>query len=348
MEVYIDKNFIKNYWAVDANDAIITSFCDDFLKHANRYTLITNYSSEEEIDEDAEACLFFDDIIMQQKPADVIFQQDLLEEDCLSACLNNGGCKILFIECDEEKVKELESNYGYRVITSSTLKTKWSEYINYSDIEKTIVLPVDETDDEIFNSWSDLKFISGFPNNSIVIADKYILSDKSQGKLKDNLFPLLEQLIPSAYKGELSIAILSEHILSHEKCSDKERAIKIHSLLNRHFAKYKHLKIKFSILKFDKYFNSGKQPKIHDRHIYTNYFTVKCGIGFDLFNKTERKIEDSEVSIRFNFQPRQMKTLPVKLNGLKVYVNNMKNMDKMDAFKMYPENFDKFHCPLLN
>ncbi|MCU4177320.1 hypothetical protein [Carboxylicivirga sp. N1Y90] len=348
MEVYIDKNFINNYWAIDSSDAVITSFCDDFLKHANRYTLITNYASEEEMYESEEAELFIDDIVQQQNAADMVYLQNLLDEDCLSSCLNNGGCKLLFIECDEQNAIDLERKYGYRVITSATLKTKWSEYIKYNDVEKTIVLPADESDDEIFNNWSDLKFISTFPTNSIVIADKYILSDKSQGRLKDNLIPMLEQLIPVDYQGELSIAILSESILSQENCSPKERAIKTHSVLNRHFAKYKHLKIKFTILKFDKYFNSGKQPKIHDRHIYTNYYTIKCGIGFDLFNKNERKVEDSEVSIRFNFQPRQMKTLPVKLNGLKVYVNNMKKMDKMDVFKMYPENFDKFHCHLLN
>ncbi|GAF04637.1 hypothetical protein [Saccharicrinis fermentans] len=200
MEVYIDKNFIKNYWAVDADDAIISSFCDDFLKHANRYTLITNYASEEEIDEDAEGQLFIYDIVQEQNPADIVYLQNLLDEDCLSSCLNNGGCKLLFIECDEQRAMDLEHKYGYRVITSATLRTKWSEYIKYNDVEKTIVLPVDEADDEIFNSWSDLKFIGAFPTNSIVIADKYILSDKSQGRLKDNLLPMLEQLIPIDYQ----------------------------------------------------------------------------------------------------------------------------------------------------
>jgi hypothetical protein len=43
-----------------------------------------------------------------------------------------------------------------------------------------------------------------------------------------------------------------------------------------------------------------------------------------------------------------MKTLPEKLKGLKVYVSNMKDKDKMDAFKMYPEDMNKFHCPILN
>lgn len=348
MEVYIDKNFVTNYWTIDSDDDIIDSFCNDFLKYSNRYTLITNYTSFDEIELSDEASLFFDELILRQNPAEIVYVDNLLEEDCLTSCLTSGNLKILFLECANERATHLETTFGYQVINTENLKNKWSKFIHFNDIEKTMVLEVDSSDVEVFNGWEDLKFISEFPNNSIVIVDRYILSDKSNGRIKENLIPMLEQIIPATFGGELHVSILSESILPNVGAAEVEKAKQIHGQLNSHFARYKSLKIKFTILKIDKAFYSKNQPNIHDRHIYTNYFTIKSGIGFDLFSNGKRKLEDSELSIRFNYHPRQMKTLPAKLEGLKTYINNMKKTEKLNAFKIFPIDFRKFNCALLN
>lgn len=350
MEVYIDKEFVFNYWDVDSkNDPTFKSFRDDFLKFSDRYTLITNFLDFNEIEASDEASLFFLDVLNDSKVSDIVFFPELLDDENLNACINNGGCKLFFIEFKDSKCLELENKNGYEFISSNELKIKWESNLDFYNVERTIALPINHSDSEIFNTWKDLSFMSNFPTNSIVISDKYILSDKSQGKLKYNIIPLLEQLIPKNYTGDLSIVLISEKLLENERVrSEKERAIKIHQLLKTEFAKFTHLKIKFSIVKFDKYFNSGEQPKIHDRHIYTNYFTIKCGSGFDLFDKDKRKIEDSEVQIRFNFHPMSMKTLPAKLDGLKKYFVNLETKEKLGAFKMWPENFEKFNCPILS
>jgi hypothetical protein len=340
MEVYIDKNFVLNYWAVSKHESSYIHFENEFLKHPNLYTIITNFSSYDEVLESEEAALFFNDIVQESRVAEFVYLPELTDSECLESCLNNGGFKMFLMEFETAKCQQLEEQYGYRFISSTQIEDKWSKFERNKIIEKTLALPVDDKDEDVFNSWDDLKGLSTFPNNSIVISDKYILSDKSHSHLKDNILPLLEAIIPQYYKGILSVTILSEEILSQKKGQSlKDNAVAVHQLLNRIFAKHKQLKIKFSIVGFDKYFISGDQPNIHDRHIYTNYFTIKSGIGFNLFNNDNRKVEDSEVTITFNFQRFSMKTIPVKINGLKAYLNKMKKSDKLGCFKYYPENF---------
>lgn len=340
MEVYIDKDFVSNYWAVSKNEAPFRNFENEFLKHPNLYTIITNYNSFEEIMEQEEASLFFNDIIQESKVADFVFLPELTESDCLESCLNNGGFKLFLMELDSDACIKLENQYGYRFIPSHQVEEKWSQFEKDKSTKKTIALPVDEDDDDTFNTWNDLKFISQYPNNSIIVSDKYILSDKSHSQLKENIIPLLDALLPKSLTNTLSITILSEEILSQKKGQSlRDNAIEVHRILNRTFAKYKDLKIKFSIVGYDKVYNTSNQPKIHDRHIYTNYFTIKSGIGFNLFHQGNRKIEDSEIDIEFNFQRFNMKTIPVKVEGLKRYLKKMKETDKIGGFKCYPESF---------
>ncbi|MBI9061962.1 MAG: hypothetical protein JEZ14_08225 [Marinilabiliaceae bacterium] len=335
MEVYIDKNFVLNYWAVSKNEAPFLNFENEFLKHPNLYTIITNFESLEEILESEEASLFFNDIIQETKVADIVYLPQLNDKECLESCLQNGGFKMFLMEYDNTSTQYFEDQYGFQFLSTQQIQDKWSKFEGLKSIEKTIALPTDCSDNDIFNSWKDLNFISQFPNNSIVI------SDKSHSQLKQNLLPLIEELIPNSYQGILYISILSEELLSQKKAlSMNQRAVEVHQLLNRTFARYKDMKIKFSVIGFDKYFNSGDQPTIHDRHIYTNYFTIKSGIGFNLFNNGNRKVEDSEVVIAFNFQRFNMKTIPAKINGLKSYLKKMRKSDKLDVFKYYPVNFE--------
>ena len=64
---------------------------------------------------------------------------------------------------------------------------------------------------------------------------------------------------------------------------------------------------------------------------------MQSGVGYDLFSKGKRKIKDSEVTINFNFQRFPMKTLPVKIEGLKKYLEKMKKTATLERFKCYPK-----------
>jgi len=345
MEVYLDKNFVRNYWGVSVDKSILNAFENNFLKQLKKCTVICNYENLEEIQSSEDDSVLFD-LILESGHPDIVFLPDLTSDENLISCMSNGDTKLFFVEIDEEKITELEKEYGYRIITTNTLEKKWHGFIQFEQVEKSVAEPVEESDDDIFNKWEDLSFIKLFPTNSIVFVDKYILSDKKNSRLKNNLIPLLHNLIPETYTGELSIVILSEMFLSDDKkLIDQAKAQRIHQILNRKFAKYKNVKLKFTIVSHNKSFYAGNQPVIHDRYIYTNYFTLTSGSGFDLFNDNgDRKIINSNVVIDFNFRKHRLKTLPAILEGLRHYFQKIRTIQTVQ-FKSYPEKFD---CALLD
>lgn len=343
MEVFVDKEFAEKYWEISIKDSIKENFEKEFLRHSNYFTVITNYSDFEEIKKSEEATYFFE-ILLEYQVADIVFQPYLLDRECITDCLANGDFKILFINSNQIEKKELEERYGYKIIQSSDLEEDWNRFITNGSIRKSLSLPVDFLDEDSFNGWKDLSFIGNTPLNSVVIVDKYILADKSAGRITDNLIPLLEQLIPEDYIGELSIVILSEEILTNQNASLKEKAKKVHNLLNSRFSKYKSISFKFSIVKYNKAIYSHDIIPIHERFIYTNYYTIHCGKGYGLFNGKNRINSDADITVSFNFQRFQMKTIPSKINSIKKYLKKMETVETLDIFKHYPENIT---CPVL-
>jgi hypothetical protein len=346
MEIYLDKNFIRNYWGISGEKEVMDSFEKNFLRNLNKCTIICNYQSLEEVMAQEEDSVLFD-LILETGSPEIIFLPDMTKEECLESNLTSGDAKLFFVELEEQKIKQLEEEYGYRIISTGNLMEKWSEFIRYELIDKSFAEPPNPEEPDVFNGWEDLKFIKSFPSNSIVLVDKYLLSDKKNSRLKNNLIPLLHNLIPEKFKGELSVVILSQELLKNErKLSDLEKAKKIHQMLNREFAKYKHLTLKFVIVNHDKSFHDKQQPVLHDRYVYTNYFTIKSGSGFDLMDdQKNRKVVDSEMRIEFNFRKYNLKTFPARLEGLNKYLKKMTELDTYQTFKSYPAKFD---CRLLS
>src|SRR5690554_4510968 len=112
MDVYFDKNFVLKYWDLaKKNEAPFLNFETEFLKHADLYSIITNFSSIEEILFSDEAKYFFFELI-DSKHREIVFQPDLMEETHLISCFENGGLKIFFLELDDIKIRSFEENYG--------------------------------------------------------------------------------------------------------------------------------------------------------------------------------------------------------------------------------------------
>ena len=345
MTIFLDKEFVRNFWSVTWNkETVLDHFKTQFLRNTNGATIFTNYSSLEEISENDEDTFFLEELF--EGVPKMEFNINLSNKDELVEQSNKGGFKIFFIEQDDKLNGQLEKELGYVFVSSTTINEKWERHFRNRSVIKTLSLAPDKNDFDIFNGWSDLEFVSESPNNSILLIDKYILSDNSTNRLKENLFPLLKSILSKNTETPLYLTIISGEILSTRKnMSLKERAEEICRQLHSFLAQYKYPKVFLSIINNDKMFYPGELD-MHDRVIYTNNYYLKSTKGWDLFINGKRRIVNSTVEVHFNFQRFQMKELKGHFAMINEYLRKMKRMEVMDTvFKHYPAIIEN---PLLS
>lgn len=332
MEVFLDKDFITNFWNLSIVDkAIINDFKDTFLKKAKNFCLKTNFSSFEEIKENDEYLIIME-MLFESIP-EMRFSEKPSKSDWLDIELSsNGGYKIFLIEIEQKECEVYTQNTGFEFICTRNLSACWKKYMT-KETRKSMGSRGRSDDPDVLNSWKDLSFISKSPTNSIIVVDRYILRNTQTQKITENLFPLLEAIIPIGICSSLDILIIAEDI-----------SVVLFQRINRHFARFQgNINIKFSFLIWDKIFMSKQH--FHDRHIYTNYYTIYSGPGFNLFRSTQLQENDGEFNIRFSFSDFNMKEYPYRLELLKNYFSKCKKMQVLNMLKYYP---DSIKCAMLN
>ena len=345
MTIFLDKEFVRNFWSVSwSKDAVLEHFKTQFLLNTNNAIIFTNYSSLEEIAENEEDT-FFLEVLFEDVP-DMEYNINFSDKDVLIEQSNKGGFNIFFIEQDDRLNVQLESELGYEFISSNTINEKWGRHYKNRSVIKTLSLAPDKNDSDIFNGWSDLEFVSESPNNSILLIDKYILSDNSTNRLRENLFPLLKSILPKSTKTPLYLTIISGEILSTRKnMSVIERGQEVYRQVHSFLSQYKYPKVFLTIINNDKMFYPTELD-MHDRFIYTNNYYLKSTKGWDLFINGKRRIVNSTVEVHFNFQRFQMKELKGHFAMINEYLRKMKRMEVMDTvFKHYPAIIEN---PLLS
>lgn len=334
INVFVDKDFAWNYFEVENSSASVSEdFENKFLKSNSKKTLFSNFKNEEEFFATAQDNPLLEALIESIPKLELCEWNDKAEFIRISA--SYPGFKIFFIDLPDDTCQQLSFETGYLVINAGNIYAQWEKYIektHYKDLD----LPSDSADEFAFKSWDDLNFISHSPSSNIIIQDNYILSDRN-ARISENLLPLIEAILPVGMSKEVDILIISSIKEDGKGKPLKEKAIEIHRFLNSRLAKYKEIKLNISLVYHHKSFNPSDNPDFHDRHIYTNYYTLNCGAGFNLFQNKKRIQANSEIAINFNFQPRQMRILPRRLKSIVRYIEKLKKMDSLEGFKYYPE-----------
>ena len=335
IKVIIDKDFALNYFeAGTCNPPVCKDFENEFLSTTAKKTLICNFNNEEAFYAAVEDNPLLE--LISECIPDLIINDWSSKEECIKNYGTIPGIKIFFMDLPDRVCKELSYETGCLVINTSNFNKQWENYIikiRYSELD----LPSDSKEEHVFKDWSDLKLVSKSPNCTIIIQDNFILADRAE-KISDNLLPLIEAILPVGLSKEVDILIISENIKENERNKPlKERATEVHRFLNSRLAKYREMKLNLSIVHLHKNFNPTENPDFHDRHIYTNYYTIKCGHGFNLFRGNKRIISNSEIEIKFNLESRQMRILPRRLEAIVKYVEKLKRTESLEGFKYYPE-----------
>lgn len=265
--------------------------------------------------------------------------EKLLEESELLSRLTDNNASVRF----EVDIDRYFQNFSGKIFQTliftkeprnwfSELRSKGALCFSLCDYECGIKdfinathLKIDLSDPENLPfKWNKFRFIYEH-SNVLIISDPYILADKSQQEIRNNLIPLLKE---NLNKDHHYLAFIFTDVGDDKSLADKLQ--KIHSAL----ADYN---VKLFV------FNRLKQIThldFHDRIIYSNYTISESGIGFNL---THFKRANSQLISSSIFEKYTYKRFCIHFSELATYIsklekfNHLNNPFKTNSAKAYAE-----------
>lgn len=211
-------------------------------------------------------------------------------------------------------------------------------YLDYMNYEAEIVKIIEKThfklslaDKEVTFSWSIFSKINVIPIKAIVIDDPYILKDGSAGLIRNNLLPLLQNLL-RGQKIKPSLTILTNTIQNNSEkgMTEKETVMAKYSKLKEEF------KLQISTLCIAKNKEHQHILEQHDRFLYTPFTICSIGKGFNIFplKNSTSKIEQNSIFDKFSYNELKNHNL-----GLKEKYDKLSKVDYRESeLKIYPSS----------
>ena len=314
MELYIEKDFIDNFFIDYDEFHIIHKIVGSIFKEYHNLTVLMNVTIEnvEDLVNLKKENGFIAYLCNNNQPPIPV---DSIKDDLFSK--SKFEQTIVFM--DEKKDWFLEAeNKGVLCFSFDNFKEKINEIIN--NLHFNIDLS------EKFYGWEVLKNFKSIRFNSISISDNYILSDKTQQKMDENVFPLLKNVFFDK-ENKIKISFFTKELnpISKNDKHIKEKAKKRYNKLNSAFANFD---TTFSIILTD--LSSGFD--FHDRIIMTNFSILESGKGFNLipFKKSNSQIISRTIFDKYTYK--RLNNLQLKYSE---YLNKLNNLETL-KFKMYP------------
>ncbi len=282
--VYCDLEFIKNFFRLSPYEKGYTSI-NDFPVWNNIYCFIqkadiTFYNST-----DSDFAEY-----INQVGADYEFMEPVYQK---------------FVNCEFEQEDILQEHVDYNAVYLTDLSTSECEekskqlgvlVFNYEKIIKSNYIFEDNGSAIKENSKGDWSMYLKEPNykicNSMIITDNYLLKDKD--KMDDNLFPILDALLPETLNTTFDLTCFCKDMNGQEKQ-------RFDSLCKELSTLRPNIKFKVSLFK--------TLGDFHDRFILTNTLWFSCDGGFDLFSSHKAK-KETKTDVVFPFFIQNIKKYP--------------------------------------
>jgi len=231
------------------------------------------------------------------------------------------------------------SNFEQTLIFTAT-KENWFEEaeakgalcFSYENYEKNILGIINNCHYKIdlsepFMSWEIFNSLKCLPFNRIIINDNYILTDKTNQPMDQNLIVLLRTLLINK-SGSTALDIFTKNLnpISDTKNHNKEAAKKRYNKLNRELANNKK-----SIKIINNNLQKGKFD-LHDRVLISNFLSIDSGKGFNLF---PYKKSNSQIIVETIFDKYTYKRIRNHINIYNAYLKKIENLQTIH-FTVYP------------
>ena len=308
MELYIEKKFLNNFSKDNSGAAIYKIVRKMFIEYGEKRVFI-DFNEDEFKGLNSENEVF--NLLYNISPPIPV---NSIKEHLFSK--SNFSQTIVFTNSKEDWFEAAEKK-GVLCFCFDNYQEKIKEIVD--ELHFKIDLS------EGFSDWAFLKKFKAIKYNGILISDRYILSDKTNQKMTDNIIPILKNLVSDKNKN-ISIFTKDLNPIKPEEKYKKEKAKKRHAKLMTAFATYE---AKFSIYISDFPFDFV----IHDRNIATNFSLMDCGEGFNLI---PYKASNSQIISETIFNKYTYKRLKNIQKQQTKYIQKLNRLETL-KFKMYPE-----------
>lgn len=264
MNIYIEKEFLDSF-SIDYDEekaSIIQKIVFDMFTKYPEATKFINYQIEtaEEFEKLKKENYLISLMSAENKsPIPVKLLKDQLFR-------GNFSQDIVFTKYEKNWFKEAERR-GALCFTFENYEAKIDELI------KKLSFKIDLSEE--FTSWNILP--NGFPFNKLIIADGYILTDKSNQRMDENIIPLLQNLLKGKEEDKVTIEFYVKAEKQTKELNERDLTQKITSVRKM----LKDYQIEFKVINNSYY--ACNTYDFHDRTIINSFQLIECGKGFNLF-----------------------------------------------------------------
>ena len=247
---------------------------------------VSSFNESDEWDED-DPLFIFSQSYDVEIPYDTEYIQSIYHDH--KQVLKNP-CGAYILDISEEDALRIQQQYG--VICLST-KSLGDPIICSPPISKA------PAEGETGIGWKKvINEYSSFPSNSILIVDRYLVAndtcvdgikDKTLGQ--NNIFDILNILLPKSFSAEYHISIVIEEDQRKNGLSFKKLATNLNhlkALLNRNYP------IKIDLIAIN---GAAGHDITHDRRVISNYFFISATHKLNAFDG-EKSLCDQEITVR--------------------------------------------------
>ena len=298
MKLYIDKDFLDNFFICYSEKNIYHSDIVKFFKKIKGFNLVINFKDFEEF----EICCIENPLLeylINETVPEITFNPDLksqiLDMDFYEK--DKYPFKLFFIEKSEEENEKLIYDFGYEYISTQNMEDRWANYLSDREDFKLKVTKDKEYPEELkFDSYEKIKKYK-HPINAILFFDLYMLSNTKNQQIDDNFIQLLKSLvdfIPN--KTSIDIQIVTEKFHLEIK--------KLKGQLEKKIGEFIPIeKFNLSIIRHSKKHYPKNLQGLKPRRIYTNYFTFASDDRFTYFkpNGGVNKLSTFWADFNFNY-----------------------------------------------
>lgn len=286
MELIVDKGFLTSFFQHNSSDRHKHLF-DDFIRFIRKlqanFSLITNFSSQEELEVFTLENPLLEIIIEKAKPP--IFLEEFNQIIREKPFHEQHPCmKLFLVNCSTKDCNNLEGSYGYSFICGENFNWKWPLF--YSDRDDAVMIISNSKnlpDFKKFNHWEKLK-VYQHSLNAAVLIDRYLF-ERPKDQMLLNVKALFSNLIKNNAKAKIAIDIT---LIAEAPKKPVYTLSEAYSALDLFFKESFPI-VNFTLVRYDKQLDYKLKElgyEIHDRRILTNYFQMESGKGFNLVNKT--------------------------------------------------------------
>lgn len=331
MKLYIDKEFLDNFFIGYDESNIYQADVLKFFRKLKGFQLVINFNNQDEFEKQVVENPILELLINEFIP-EITYIPDLKskisEEDFYLK--DTYPFKIFFAENSDECNQNLLLDFGYEYISTSNLSERWKCYYSEREDTRMKVRKKNDYPEELrFDSYEKLKKFC-HPINCILVFDLYVLSNTpGKQEIKDNLIPLLKNLISFVpRKLKLQIQIVTEKFYPWDSPKDIKT---IYDELKRLLLTFLPVdSFELSIVRHHKKQYRKNQQGLSFRRIFTNYITIESDKSFTYF-KTNGSVNTlSNINFVNTFDSKNWKSTSLEINEIGNYVTLLPMNDEYD------------------